>query len=120
MKVNDFGLNLTSDNPERLTAFYRDVLGLEVQEPSGGLTVCDNVALFIDGHSETHGPAKEPSRVLINFWVDDVKAEQDRLEAAGVEFIRKQGTEFWGGIISTFLDPDGNYCQLMEFHPPEA
>ncbi len=47
--------------------------------------------------------------------MDDLKAEQARLEAQGVQFIRKEGKEFWGGVISTFLDPDGNYAQLMEF-----
>ena len=59
--------------------------------------------------------AKEPQRALINFMVEDLKAEQSRLKAAGVQFIREEGKEEWGGTISTFLDPDGNYCQLVEF-----
>jgi predicted enzyme related to lactoylglutathione lyase len=50
-------------------------------------------------------------------FVEDVAAEQARLEAQGVEFIRKQGREYWGGIISTFLDPDGNYAQILEYRP---
>ena len=119
VNVIDMSINLTSDNPERLRAFYRDTLGFEVT-PSGGLFVTTGISLFVDGHSEVYGPAKEPARVLLNFFVDDLKAEQTRLEVAGVPFIRKEGKEYWGGIISTFLDPDGNYCQLMEFHPPEA
>jgi catechol 2,3-dioxygenase-like lactoylglutathione lyase family enzyme len=49
--------------------------------------------------------------------VDDIAAEEARLEALGVTFIRKQGREDWGGVISTFLDPDGNYGQLIEFKP---
>jgi len=118
MQVTEFGINLTSEEPDRLLAFYRDVVGFPVQELSGGLNVRPGVQLFIDGHSETHGAAKEPSRVLINFWVESVAAEEERLKAAGVRFIRSQGTEYWGGVISTFVDPDGNYCQLMEFHPP--
>jgi hypothetical protein len=39
------------------------------------------------------------------------------LEAKGVQFIRTQGKEWWGGTISTFVDPDGNYIQLLEFRP---
>ena len=35
-------------------------------------------------------------------------------------FIRKEGTEYWGGVISTFLDPDGNYCQLMSMKQEAA
>jgi predicted enzyme related to lactoylglutathione lyase len=57
---------------------------------------------------------------LLDFFVDDLAAEQKRLEAAGVRFVRKEGKEYWGGVISTFLDPDGNYVQLIEFRPQEA
>lgn len=32
-------------------------------------------------------------------------------------FIRTAGREPWGGVISTFADADGNYCQLIEFRP---
>ena len=73
--------------------------------------------ISIDSHSEVHGKAQEPQRVLINFFVDDLSAEQARLEDAGVEFIRKAGKEYWGAVISTFVDPDGNYGQLIEFKP---
>ncbi len=118
MQVNSVSINLNSADPERLTAFYRDVVGFPVDEASGGLFVRGGIHLFVDGHSEISGPAQEPARVLINFFVDDLRAQQARLEAAGVPFIRKEGVEFWGGVISTFVDPDGNYCQLMEFNPP--
>ena len=36
---------------------------------------------------------------------------------AGAKVIRDRGKEYWGGIISTFEDPDGNYFQLIEFSP---
>lgn len=55
--------------------------------------------------------------MLINMFVEDIAAEQARLQAQGVTFIREQGKEYWGGVISTFLDPDGNYLQLIEFRP---
>ena len=89
------------------------------QEMGDGAFDVAGAALLVDGHSEVHGPAKEPQRVLINFFVADLAAEQGRLEGLGVEFIRTAGREFWGGVISTFLDPDGNYCQLIEFSPEE-
>jgi len=55
--------------------------------------------------------------MLLNFFVEDLAAEQARLEGHGVEFVRKAGKEYWGGVISTFVDPDGNYCQLIEYQP---
>ena len=119
MQVNQFILNITSEDPQRLGAFYRDVVKLEPNPQVGehAFMVGGNATFIVDGHSETKGPTKEPQRALINFMVDDLKSEQARLEAQGVQFIRKEGREYWGGVISTFLDPDGNYAQLMEFKP---
>ena len=118
MQVNQLIFNITSENPERLGAFYRDVVGLERNQQAGEHAFNVGGAMFVvDGHSETRGNAVEPHRYLFNFMVDDVAAEEARLEAQGVTFIRKQGREYWGGVISTFLDPDGNYAQIMEFKP---
>jgi predicted enzyme related to lactoylglutathione lyase len=119
MQVTQFILNVTSDDPERLGEFYRNVVQLEPNPQVGehAFKIGEGATFIIDGHSETKGKAKEPHRVLIDFMVDDIAAEEARLEAEGVTFIRKQGREYWGGVISTFLDPDGNYAQLMEFKP---
>jgi predicted enzyme related to lactoylglutathione lyase len=118
MEIQSFAINLTSDQPQRLLQFYKDVVGLQPRPEMGeGALVIGGATLFVDGHSETKGAAREPQRVLINFFVDGLAAEQKRLEAAGVPFIRKEGKEYWGGTISTFTDPDGNYCQLLEYKP---
>jgi predicted enzyme related to lactoylglutathione lyase len=116
VKVNQLLLNVTSENPQRLGEFFRDIVQLEPVPDAGEYAFKLGDAMFIiDGHSETKGSAREPHRYLIDFMVDDLKSEQDRLEAQGVTFIRKEGREYWGGVLSTFLDPDGNYCQLLEF-----
>jgi predicted enzyme related to lactoylglutathione lyase len=118
MKVNTLLLNITSENPEKMKAFYADVVGLEKNPDMGDDAFrAGGATLAIDGHSDTKGTAKEPQRYLIDFFVDDLKAEQARLEGKGVQFIRKEGKEYWGGTISTFLDPDGNYCQIIEYKP---
>ncbi len=116
MEVTSFNINLTSDDPERLYAFYRDVVELPENDRADGFAVA-GAQLLIDGHSKTHGQAKEPQRCLVNLFVNDIAVEQARLEAKGVPFIRTQGKEWWGGIISTFTDPDGNYIQLLEYRP---
>jgi predicted enzyme related to lactoylglutathione lyase len=119
VKVSQFILNVTSEQPEELTRFYRDVVELEPNKDIGeeGAFRAGDAAFVIDGHSETKGKARDPQRYLINFFVDDIDAEEKRLKGKGVEFIRSQGREFWGGLISTFLDPDGNYVQIIEFRP---
>jgi predicted enzyme related to lactoylglutathione lyase len=118
MKVNSCVINVTSEDPARLMAFYRDTVGLAPNPAIGeGAFDAGGTPFLIDGHSEVKGPAQEPARMLINFFVDDLAAEQQRLEELGVTFIRTAGREYWGGVISTFLDPDGNYVQLIEFKP---
>jgi predicted enzyme related to lactoylglutathione lyase len=118
MKVNAFNVNVCSDNPARLIAFYTDVVGLPRMPQLPGAFMAATTGFLVDGHSETVGPAKEPQRVLLTFTVDDATAEQQRLEAAGVRFVRPATREPWGGLVATFADPDGNYCQLVEYPKP--
>jgi predicted enzyme related to lactoylglutathione lyase len=118
MQVSSLIVNVNSEQPERLKQFYADVIGLPRNPDMGdGAFMAGPTPFIIDGHSNVKGATKEPPRVLIDFFVDDLAAEQKRLEAAGVKFIRTAGKEEWGGIISTFLDPDGNYVQIIEYKP---
>ena len=118
MQVNQCLINVNSSDPQRLHAFYKDVIGLPANPDMGELALMMGTTPFlIDGHSELTGGTKEPTRFLIDMMVDDLAAEQKRLEGAGVKFIRTAGKEHWGGSISTFVDPDGNYGQLIEFKP---
>jgi hypothetical protein len=82
MEITDFNINITSSQSDVLSDWYESVLGLARNEESGGFIV-GGVHIFIDGHSETSGAAKEPHRVLINMSVDDLAAEQARLRGSG-------------------------------------
>jgi predicted enzyme related to lactoylglutathione lyase len=115
MKVVDFTLNLTSEKPDDLAAFYADVVGLMHDDSKSGYSfLVGGARLRITGHSETKGRADEPTRCLINLFVTDVEAELDRLRDQGVVVIRDATRESWGGLVSTLADPDGNYFQLIE------
>jgi predicted enzyme related to lactoylglutathione lyase len=113
-----FAVARTSEDAPRMQEFYRNVVGLSDDSPQlGNPFMAGETFLYVSPHSEVHGPAQEPPRVLLNFVVEDLAAEQKRIEGHGVKFIRTAGKEPWGGVLSTFIDPDGNYLQLMEFHP---
>ena len=116
VKVNQVYVNVNSHQPEVLTAFYKDIVGLEPRPEMGeqAFSLGPSGTFGIDGHSDVHAGANEPARVLIDLFVDNVKAERERMESLGATFIRKEGPEMWGGITSTFVDPDGNYGQLMQ------
>ena len=109
-----------SEDPQRLVRFYRDVLGLEASfgGEDGAEFRVGGVRIGLWQHSEVHGPARDPDRVIVNFLVDDVIVEYERLREKGVEFINAPGREDWGGktvTLATFRDPDGNLLQLLKF-----
>ena len=118
MEVQSFMFNISSENPDRLLEFYRDVVALPPNPAMGPyVLMAANTPIIISEHSEVKGDAKEPQRGIFNFFVNDLAAEQSRMEGLGATFIRTAGKAVWGGLISTFVDPDGNYGQLVEFKP---
>jgi predicted enzyme related to lactoylglutathione lyase len=113
-----FAVQRTTDNLDRMRDFYRNVVGLSDDHPElGNPFLAGSTPIYVGEHSEVHGRAKDPARMLLNFFVDDLATEQKRIEGHGVKFLRSAGREFWGGVISTFEDPDGNYLQIIEFKP---
>lgn len=115
MNVEHLIVNINSEQPAQLIAFYKEVIGLA---PDFGLTAgafnVGGATLIIEGHSEVKGPALEPQRVLLNFVVSNALAEEARLMEQGVRFVRTAYKELGVGTFATFLDLDGNYCQLVE------
>lgn len=106
--------SIWSEDINNLLPFYRDTLGLKVGLESPGFVVFGDPnapAVALGTHSEVHGKAADPSRHLVGFDVDDVKAEAVRLKGAGVEFIEEPNEMPW---IATFKDPEGNLLQLLQ------
>ena len=120
MHVNHFVTNLNTSQPDTMIAFYRDTVGLTVNPDlgPGAFMAGDSsfIALIIETHSDVSGATKEPARVILNFIVDDAYAESERLKSRGVTFTRDASEDPGFGIVATFLDPDGNLCQLMQIH----
>ncbi len=119
MNVSQCFVSIHTDNHDQMLAFYRDVVALP-PNPAGGpfaFAAGPGSTLSIGLHDDTHGPSTDPSRWIVSLFVDDVLAERQRIEGHGVSFIRKEGVEFWGGVISTFPDPDGNLLQIIQIKP---
>ena len=115
MQVNDVTLLVGSRDPDRLGAFYKDVLGLE-RQPSQHHIVFKvaGATLRIIEHSEVGPRSPEPGRMQVNLFVNDVKAELARMQPHGVKLVREPAQMGWGGWLITVEDPDGNYIQLIE------
>lgn len=119
---NEVSIQLATSDPDSLSSFYRDVVQLQPLEGMGphAFQLAPGAVLFVVDHSEVSGATREPARAIIDLHIDDLDEQQARLQAAGVRFIRDKGVEFWGGVISTFKDPDGNTVQLMQYRPELA
>ena len=122
MEVSAMSIQLASQDPGRLLAFYRDIVQLPVDETVGdhALKLGAGGTLFLVDHAQVSGPTREPARAILDLHLSGLDAEHDRLAAAGVKFTREKGDEYWGGVISTFNDSDGNTVQIIEFRPELA
>jgi predicted enzyme related to lactoylglutathione lyase len=122
--MNFNGILIGSEDPERLTSYYRKLLG-EPGWDDGGYTgwMIGSGGITIGPHSEVTGRNTQPGRIIWNIESPDVKADFERFKAAGATVVREpynfeQAPDAW---IATFADPDGNYFQLVSpMGPPEG
>lgn len=113
---------------ERALAFYRDRLGFEVvtDQPTGGdgrwITVAPGgggteILLYRPGMFGEEG-ASLADRVgvwtAIVFVTDDIDAAYAALVERGVDFAGPPERQPWGGLETSFADPDGNRFELVE------
>lgn len=117
--LNLNSIMIGSEQPKVLAEFYHQVVGRPADmEDSGwyGWQI-GRCFLTIGEHSEVHGIAKEPQRVMMNFETKEVKEEFERIKNIdGAKVIAEpytMGDESDVAWIATFADPDGNYLQLM-------
>lgn len=103
-----------TEDTQRLADYYTKVFG-EPGFSEGGYTGWQIGSGFITvgPHSEVHGKSAHPGRIILNIESDDVRADFDRMVAAGAIVVREPYTfEDQPGLIATLADPDDNYFQL--------
>jgi lactoylglutathione lyase len=107
------------------TAFYRDTLGLEVQESDSTSTAfrIDNVYFFlVDVATAAHmiGDAslvQKPvggAHVLLAAGVENVDAAYEELKAKGVTMFNPPIDQPWGLRTAYFADPEGNFWEINQ------
>lgn len=105
-----------SEDPQRLAVYYTKLFG-EPGWNEGGFVGWQVGSGFVSvgPHDQVKGRNPQPGRVMWNIESADVKADFERLKAAGATVIREpyqpgEAPEAW---IATFCDPDDNYFQLL-------
>lgn len=112
------GIFLRSRDPKALTAWYRDVLGIEMQPWGGAMLLYDApghppvVVLNIFPANTTY---MDPStrEFMLDFAVDDLDAFLRRIEAKGVKVLKRDDSDA-NGKFAWILDPDGTKIELWE------
>ncbi|MGV0875510.1 VOC family protein [Martelella sp. FLE1502] len=117
--IRTHGIILGTERYDACLRFYRDVLELLVWFEKERLCCLH----FGDGYLmiETGGFARDTRKpntenpTMLRFNVEDVEAAADVLEARGIAVERKS---FDWGVVATFIDPDGNACELKDAGDP--
>jgi len=121
-------IRLITGDVARLAEFYEAVTGTtvrwstpdfaELETPVGTLAIGSTrtVALFGVGSAR---PADNHS-AIIEFLVDDVDAEYERIKQSTVEFVNEPTTMPWGNRSLLLRDPDSNLVNLFTPVTPDA
>ena len=102
---------------ERSVAFFRDVVGLELQfsDASFNFAAFDGGTVrfaVASGHPEEAHEAGRDRLSGIGFVVEDVDAAYREMKARGARFTMEPSKQPWGGYMAMFADPEGNVFYL--------
>jgi catechol 2,3-dioxygenase-like lactoylglutathione lyase family enzyme len=105
---------------DRAVAFYRDVLALPlVRRDGASWAVFDVGGRSLALHGAVDGHAVEPGGATAVFEVEDLDVAEAILAGRGVRFAH-QGEAAGFARFASFLDPDGNTLQLIEYPSVKA
>ena len=124
--------NITVNDVDESLAFYRDALGLEVQNDvsSGafrwvtlGSPTQPGVSIVLSvphaGRSQADGDALQKLLTkgvlpMIIFRTDDVDATFETVRASGAEVLQEPMDQGWGPRDCAFRDPSGNTVRIAQ------
>jgi len=116
-------VNIFVRDQEQSLRFYRDQLGFALVSDSGHQSPSRWIALSPpDGTAivtlVAPQPASEESKSIgragvLVFVSEDVPAKFNEWSARGVRFLQPPQSGPWGGLFTTFEDPDGNSFNLV-------
>ncbi|MDD1536978.1 MULTISPECIES: VOC family protein [unclassified Bradyrhizobium] len=116
---------LVTNDVQRLTAFYANLLGADPQgggdyvelRPGGAILAIVSRQAAEQMHGGTWLPTPNRSAIL-EFEVADVDAERARIDGLICDWLQQPKNMPWGNRSMLFRDPDGNPINV--FSPPPA
>jgi predicted enzyme related to lactoylglutathione lyase len=109
------GVFFKASDPKALAAWYRDTLGIAVEDWGGAMVKNEGPPQVVWSPFAADTKYFEPSAkpFMINFAVDDLDGYATQLEAKGVAIL-KRADEGDMGLFAWILDPDGNKIELWQ------
>lgn len=114
-------IRIITDDPRRLVDFYERLTGVqaawsndvfaEVSLPSFTLAIAGSATVGLFGPGAAH--AADNHSAIIEFLVDDVDAEYEKLGPWVTDFVNAPTTMPWGNRSLLLRDPDGNLINLF-------
>ncbi len=121
-------IRIITEDVARLAGFYEHVTGLpirwstpdfaELETPAGTVAIGSTRTVGLYGAGSARAAANRT--VILEFLVDDVDTEFDRIKPVVTEFVNEPTTMPWGNRSLLFRDPDGNLVNLFTPVTPEA
>ena len=112
------GVFFRSPDPKALAAWYRDTLGITVEDWGGAALKTDGPGhppVVVWGPFATDNKYFAPStrEFMINFAVDDLDAFLARIAAKGVKPLKRDDSDP-SGKFAWIVDPDGTKVELWQ------
>jgi len=114
------GICLVTQDIARLRNFYRSVLQVEAEGDDTFTTLSTKgaaLSIFTEEGMERMAPGSMQhsghGRYTLEFEVEDVDKEYERLKAIDVIFVKPPTTQTWGRRSVWFRDPEGNIINFF-------
>jgi catechol 2,3-dioxygenase-like lactoylglutathione lyase family enzyme len=112
------GIFVTSKDPKKLAAWYRDVLGIPIESWGGAMLRYDapNHPPVVVWNAMPAGSdylAPSSRDFMLDFAVDDLDAFVARLQSKGVTILKRDDSDPTG-TFAWILDPDGTKIELWQ------
>jgi len=126
--VNFVSIRMITDDLERMVQFYEQVTGVTAvrSTPVFAELVTPSCTVAF-GHTQTTqlfgedtARAADNHSVIVEFLVDDVDSEYERLKPLVTEWVQEPTTMPWGNRSTLFRDPDGNLVNFFTPVTPDA
>jgi uncharacterized glyoxalase superfamily protein PhnB len=115
---------IVTDDVQAMASFYAQLVGVAitlndfyVEVPTGAMSVGFSKCRFTEDHSSTTSCTAslgaQAGETILDFVVDDVDAEYERIAALGVEWVLPPTTQPWGRRSMLFRDPEGHLINVL-------